>query len=78
MRTQVEMFALWWDGKVLDLRYQNDDIALLVLSADIVSVNDDFLTNLITAVSSCSWFFDEQRHVEKVMEKIIRRIVYLP
>jgi hypothetical protein len=39
------MFALWWDGNVLDLFYQSNDTVLLVLSADIVSVDDDFLTN---------------------------------
>jgi hypothetical protein len=27
----AEMFALWWDGNVPELCYQNNDIALLVL-----------------------------------------------
>ena len=31
-----------------------------VLSADIVSVDDDFLTNMITEYSSCSYFADEK------------------
>ena len=54
LRKLVEMFALWWDGTIPDLCYQNDDIALLVLSTDIVSVDDDFLANLITEKSSRS------------------------
>jgi hypothetical protein len=32
---------------------------LLVLSTEIVSVDDDFLTNLTIEHSSCSWFVDE-------------------
>ena len=48
-----EMFARWWDAKVLDLCYQSNDTSLLVLSTEIVSVDDDFLTNMITANSSC-------------------------
>jgi hypothetical protein len=44
LRILVEMFALWWDGKVPNLFYQNNDTALLVLSTDIVSVDDDFLS----------------------------------
>jgi len=49
LRMPVEMFALWWDGTIPYLYYQNDDTALLVLSTDIVSVDDDFLFNLIKA-----------------------------
>jgi hypothetical protein len=60
LRRPVEMFTLWWDGEVPDLCYQSNDIALLVLSADIVSVDDDFLTKLKTAYSSCSCFADEK------------------
>ncbi len=33
---------------------------MLVLSADTVSVDDDFLTNLMTEYSSCSYFADER------------------
>ena len=54
LRMLVEMFALWWDGTLPDLCYQNDDIAVLVLSTDIVSVDDDFMANIITENSSCS------------------------
>jgi hypothetical protein len=59
LRRPVEMFALWWDEKVYDLCYQSNDIALVVLSADIVSVDDDFPTKLKTAFSSCSYSCDE-------------------
>jgi len=48
MRMPIEMFALWWDGELPDLCYQSNDIVLLVLSADTVSVDDDFLTKLRT------------------------------
>jgi len=59
LRIPVEMLALWWEGKVHDLCYQSNDIALLVHSADIFCVDDDFLTKLKTAYSSCSYFADE-------------------
>jgi hypothetical protein len=60
MRMPIEMFALWWNGKVHNLCYQSNDTALLVLSPDIVSIDDGFLTKLKTAYSSCSYFFDEK------------------
>ena len=60
LRRSVEMFALWWDGKLPYLCYQSNDIALLLLSTDAVSVDDDFLTKLKTAYSSRSYCFDEQ------------------
>jgi hypothetical protein len=56
----VEMFALWWGVKVRDLCYQSNDIVLLVLSEDIVSVDDGFLSKLKTDYSSCSYFADEK------------------
>jgi hypothetical protein len=56
----VEMFALWWDGKVPSLCNQSNNNALLVLPADIVSVDDGFLTKLKTVYSSCSYFADEK------------------
>ena len=59
LRILVEMFALWWDGEVLDLCSQSNDNALLVLSADIVSIDDAFVINLITENSSCPYFADE-------------------
>jgi len=63
---QIEMFALWWDKKVSDLCYQNNDTPLLVLSADNVSVDDGFLARLKTAYSSCSYLL-MKRHDGKVM-----------
>ncbi len=59
LRMPAEIFALWWDGNVPNLCYQNNDTALLVLLADIVSVDDDFLTKLKSAYSSCPYFFDK-------------------
>ena len=52
LRRPAEMFDLWWDGNVLDLCYHNNDTTLLVLSEDILSVDDDFLTKLKSAYSS--------------------------
>jgi hypothetical protein len=60
MRMPIEMFALWWDGKVPDLCYQIIDTALMVLSADTISVDDGFLAKLKIAYSSCSYFTDEK------------------
>jgi hypothetical protein len=40
--------------------YERNDTALLVLSADTVSVDDDVLIKLKTAYSSCSYFADEK------------------
>ena len=54
MRRLAEMFAILWGGKVPELWYQDNDNVLLVLSADVVSVNDDFLIQLKTTYSSCS------------------------
>ena len=59
LRRPTEMFALWWDGNVPDLCYQNNDTALLVLSTDIVYVNDKFLIKLKSAYSLCPYFSDE-------------------
>ena len=53
LRRLVEMFALWWDGKVPDICYQSNKTSLLVLSADTVSVDNDFLTKLKNSYSSC-------------------------
>ena len=61
LRSLAEMFALSWDGKVPDLCYQNNDTTLCVLSADIVYVDNDFLTKLKSAYSSCPCFYDENK-----------------
>jgi hypothetical protein len=58
MRKLDEMFALYWDGEVPDLWYQSNETSFFVLSADIVSVDDDFLTKLEIAYSTCSYFAD--------------------
>ena len=60
MRMPVEMFALSWDGKILDLCYQGNDTKMPVLSAGIVSVDDGFLTKLKTVYSLCSYFANEK------------------
>ena len=59
LRMPTKMFALWWYGNVHDLCCKNNDTALLVLSANIVSVDDNFLTKLKLAYSSCPYFCDE-------------------
>ena len=59
LRRLAEMFALWWDCNVFDLCYQNNDTALLVLSANNVFVDDDFLTKLKSAYSPCPYFSGE-------------------
>ena len=58
LRRPVEMFLVWWEGKVPDPCYQSNDTVFVVLSADSVSVDDEFLTKLKTAYSSCSYFVD--------------------
>jgi len=60
LRRPVEMPALWWDGKIPYILYQINDIVLLVLSADIASVKEGFLTKLKIAYSSCSYFADKK------------------
>jgi hypothetical protein len=60
LRRPVEMFALWWDGKVPNLCYQSNETSLLVLSADNVSIDDDFMTKQKNSYSSCSYFADEK------------------
>jgi len=59
LRRPVEMFSLWWDRNLPDLCYQSNDTAFLVLSTNIVSVDDDFLTKLKSCYSSCSYLCDE-------------------
>jgi hypothetical protein len=72
MRRPYEMFALWWDGKVADLCYQSNDFALLLLSEDIVCVDDGFLTKLKTTYSSCSFFGDEKTRWKNYHGPIIK------
>jgi hypothetical protein len=60
LRMLVEMSTFWWDEKVLDMCYQINDTGLLVLLADSISIDDDFLTKLKTAYFSCSYFANEK------------------
>jgi hypothetical protein len=48
--------ALCWDEKVHDLCYQSNNMSMLVLTADIVSVDDDFLTNWKFLVLLIRWW----------------------
>ncbi len=59
MRMLAEVLALLWEGNVRDMCYHNNDSALLLISADDISVNNDFLTKLNIAHSSCLYFYDE-------------------
>jgi hypothetical protein len=38
--------SLWWDGEVLDVVYNGNELALLELSKEKFNVNVDFLTQL--------------------------------
>ncbi len=60
LRRTLEMVALRWDEYVPNLWYQSNNTAFLVLSADIVSVVDGFMTKLKTTYSSCSYISDER------------------
>jgi len=60
LRRLIEMFALRWDRNVHDLCCQDNYDASLVISADTISVDDDFLTKLKNAHSACSHLFDEK------------------
>jgi len=51
---------LYGEIKIPDLCDQSNDTALFVLSTDIVSVDDNFLTKLKIAYSSCSYFSNEK------------------
>ncbi len=49
--------SLWWDGNVPDIIYNGDDLALLALSTlESLNVDDDFLSQLKGAFSSCNYF----------------------
>ena len=59
MHMPAEMFALWLNDEVPNMCYQNNDTTLLVLLADTISADDDFLSQLKSAYSSCPYFSDE-------------------
>jgi hypothetical protein len=67
MRRPVEMLALWWDGKAPHVCYNANETKFLVLLADFVSVDDDFLAKMKTSYSSCS-YSRMKRHDGKVMD----------
>ena len=49
--------SLWWDGNMHAIDNNYDDPALLALSTlEILNVDDDFLSKLKGAVSSCNNF----------------------
>jgi hypothetical protein len=51
---------LWWDGNVPDTIYNGSDPALLALTTfKSLNVDDDFLSHLKGAYSSCNYFSDE-------------------
>jgi len=61
LRMPVEMLFFGWMVKYLICVIKAmRRTSLLVTSADIVSVDDDFLTNMIIEYSSCSYFADEK------------------
>ena len=49
--------SLWWDGKVPGIDTNGNDPALLALSTlEDLNVDDDFLSNLKGAYSTCAYF----------------------
>jgi hypothetical protein len=47
--------SLWWDGNMLDIMYNDDDHALPALTIfQSLNVDDDFLSQLKRAYSSCN------------------------
>jgi hypothetical protein len=65
----TRLFALYSGPKELDLcNYRNCNL-LLVFSADTISVDDDFVTNLKTTYSSC-FFLDSVKSPWKHHERI--------
>jgi hypothetical protein len=52
--------SLWWDGKVLDTDTNGNSHALLALSTlESLNVDDDFLSNLKGAYSTCDYFSND-------------------
>ena len=50
--------SLWWDGKVPDIYFNGNDPALLTLSIlEALNVDDNFLSNLKGAYSTCAYYF---------------------
>ncbi len=52
--------SLWWNGNMHDIIYNGSDHALLALTTfQSLNVDDDFLSQLKGAYSSCNYFFNE-------------------
>jgi hypothetical protein len=73
---QIDMYRprdrLWWDGNVPDVIYNGSDLALLALTTfEELNVDDDFLSQLKGAHSSCNYFSDENigRRKRRLIEK---------
>jgi hypothetical protein len=63
---------LWWDGNVLGIIHNGNDPALLALTTyQSLNGDDDFLSHLKGAYSSCNYFFDENtsRRKRRLIEK---------
>ena len=49
--------SFWWDGKLIDINTNGNGPALLALSTlEALNVDDDFLSNLKGAYSTCAYF----------------------
>ena len=56
----IQEDIFWWDGNVPDIIYNGSDHALLALTtSQELNVDDDFLSQLKRAYSSCHYFSDE-------------------
>jgi hypothetical protein len=50
----------WWDGNVPNIIYNGNDPVLLARStSELLSVDDDFPSQVKEVYSSCNYFFDE-------------------
>ena len=61
---QIDLYiledSLWWDGNVPNIIYNCSDLALLALTTfQSLNVDDDFMSQLKGAYSSCNYFLDE-------------------
>jgi hypothetical protein len=80
---QIDLYrpegSLWWDGNVPDIIYNGSDPALLALTTyQELNVDDDFLSQLKGAYSSCNYFSDEnigrrkRQSIEKSSDGLFR------
>jgi hypothetical protein len=62
--------SLWWDEKVSNINTNGNGLALLVLSTlEALSVDDNFLSNLKGAYSTCAYFSNDSSE-RRLMQKI--------